>query len=117
MDNELIKTLPTELLKQVKNDILKELRHRNLQEKIITSVPGDNPTHSEGYNAEIQKYNSENLLSVRGISKQPSIKQRYFNSLMGQDWSSIYPRDSDIGAYYVYAHVNPSLPTFHVKEC
>lgn len=55
------------------------------------------------------KFISENCSRHLQAPKQKKLKNRikYWPPLLCQDWSCIYPRDSDFGEHYVYAHVDP----------
>lgn len=40
----------------------------------------------------------------------------YLPPLINQDWNSVYPRDTEEGEYYVYAHIDPRKKPFITTE-
>lgn len=52
------------------------------------------------------------LRSLLGLGNSICHRMKYYKALICQDWSSIYPRDTSFGDYYVYAHVDPRKPSF-----
>jgi hypothetical protein len=113
MNEEIIKALPTEALIKIKDVISSEIKLRNRRLK-VSSKPKDYIEEVLA-NRDIQKHNSGGLYSVRNIKSTPSAKQPYYSALIEQDWSLLYPRESNCGRFYVYAHVDPSQPRFEAK--
>lgn len=118
LTKEMIKLIPTEDLKAISLIIKSELIDRRKSESnkrrkafINTLKPSDFLSVDEARNA-VSKFNSSSLLSLRNL-KEPYVKRTsYFEHLMKQNWSHLYPRDNEAGDYYVYVHVNPSSRIF-----
>jgi hypothetical protein len=120
---------PTEDLKSLKNQIKEELnkRSRHSQKKYshhsvsrrILSIHGLNPkdyTDEERKITEIRLFNGHFLLRPPPKNGDPFEWAPYLSSLIAQDWKELYPRESETGDYYVYAHVDPRLKIFITTE-
>lgn len=56
--------------------------------------------------------NSLELRSLIGVSKPLCARSKYYKALITQDWSHLYPRKTEFGDYYVYAHIDPTRAHF-----
>ncbi len=110
---------PTETLEILRKEISKELLHRKKSKrrerrKKFSDFFKNNkcPDISKALKEGL-KLNSAYLLSIPDIQNhEPYNFTLYLSSLLDQDWSKLYPRDTDIGDHYVYAHVDPRLKAF-----
>jgi len=108
----------------IKTELIK--RHGTHQKKcsksimrrilIIHGLRPEDYTNEERAITEIRLYNSRFLLALPRIKKPPFMRKHYLSSLIAQNWKELYPRETDIGEYYVYAHVDPRLSTFVTTE-
>lgn len=119
---EMIKLIRTSDLKAIYQTIKLELRDRRIAESLsrrrnfITTIKPYDFTSIDEARAAVAKTNSSTLLALRNINAPYVQRLQYFEFLMSQDWSSAYPRDSETGDYYVYAHVNPSARIFSASK-
>ena len=118
----MIKLIPDDNLLIIVQIIKKELSLRKNKNSITrrknfikTLKPCDFYSIDEARIAVLNT-NSNNLLSLRNTKGSYIDRLRYFEYLMLQDWSHIYPRETEEGKYYVYVHVNPSSRVFVTSE-
>lgn len=103
----------TEALKDMKSRISQELSRRRRVESarkrssFISTFDTSKFDNATQANAEIQKHNSENILSIRNEFSKVHEKEKYLPALIMQDWSHLYPSKSTTGDYYVYVHTDP----------
>lgn len=118
MNAELLSKLPTESLTDLKSAITKELKLRNRAAKLKNSIADlkpINPLSGDGPKQkakDVMLKNSGALLSLRDSHQPFKGRLRYYSSLINQDWSSVYPSNSDSGCFYVYAHIDPGTTYF-----
>lgn len=97
-------------------DLIFHLRkERDRRKKLIDLSKTDNFSLIPVKNKTFQDaflINSLELRSLIGISKPLSIRSKYYKALISQDWSHIYPRKTEFGDHYVYAHLDPSRAHF-----
>ena len=110
---------PTEALEALRSEIKKELIIRKKskrikrREKFLDFLKYDDATDISQSLKSIFKFNSNDLLNIPGIADyDPYSFILYLPSLLAQNWSELYPRETDCGEYYVYAHVDPRFQTF-----
>jgi len=107
---------PTESLKTLRDEIEVELiKRKNLEYKesggelfnfLKSNVPIDEME-------SVFKFNGDSLLRIPNIEQhEPIGLTQYLLSLLVQDWSQLYPRNTDRGEYYVYAHIDPRQKIF-----
>ena len=118
LTKEMIKLIPTEQLKVILSDLKEEISRRRVSESnnrrrtfINQLRPSDFDNLDEARKA-VFKMNSSNILSLRNLNEPYTSRLGYFDALMAQDWSHVYPDECQSGEFYVYAHVNPSARVF-----
>lgn len=101
-------------LERLRDDVKAELEYRRKEHGVSARrrfISALHPKPLES-NAEIEHFNSSGLRSVPSydgdIAHRLCLKARYLPSLLAQDWSEIYQSDTEQGASYVYAHVDPA---------
>ena len=117
-----IKVMPNDKIHQIISSLKKELKLRRSQNKEIIKEEKNktlrdyvNENYDKDYKYIKDLLNERNMLmdepaEPRGIYGKlgtNSNKKAYIH-LLNQNWSCTYPRDTDSGEYYVYAHVDPS---------
>ena len=109
-----LSSFPTDALKALQEQIKKEISSRKKSDSSMRRInfihslkPKDFPDREHALES-IYRFNSENLLKIP-INKgnEPRHLTRYLPCLLDQNWSELYPRETDIGEFYVYAHVDP----------
>lgn len=72
-------------------------------------------------NPAIVEHNSSSFLTpVHHLAKRKlNACAMYLPALLRQDWSHLFPAESmcQENKFYVYAHVNPTLPNFRAPDC
>lgn len=118
-----LSSYPTDSLKRLKQQINDELRSRSGEcpgARRIARIHSLEPTFFENELTEAKstrEFNQEYQLSLPKINGfDPESLEPYLLSLINQDWKDLYPRDSDNGEYYVYAHVDPRHKVFLTNE-
>lgn len=117
-----LESLPTDLLEQFISSAKIELSKRRRAAKteqrrsFIANFSYSNYEDATDAINAIKKFNYKNNLSLRNIDAKVSSREKYFKSLMRQDWSNEYQCDSPDGDYYVYCHVNPNKRIFNMHE-
>lgn len=89
-------------------------RRKRLQKSIRRKNNHPPPLSSLPKNIEAFSLNSSELRAIPAISKKIGARTQYLMPLLCQDWSFLYPRSSEFGDFYVYAHVQPYGPKFSV---
>jgi len=113
-----LESLPTDLIQDFVRSAKLELSARKRKEKrnkrrdfILNFSYKDAETPSEAIQL-VKKHNSKNNLSLRNIHHEIPSREKYFNSLIDQDWSKEYPTTNEPDEYYVYCHVDPNKRIF-----
>lgn len=111
----IIASASDEDLKNISKIINREITNREFRrvKRDCLKVEHNAPPN---FDPEATKKNSESLLSFPTRAHKLTTRYRYFFSMIDQDWSCVYPRETEIGDYYVYAHVDPSAKRFAPGE-
>lgn len=86
----------------------------------ISFIHGLKPLNNIHENEQINNINLCNgnfLLSLPIIEGDPTQWEPYLSSLLNQNWKCLFPRETEEGDYYVYAHVDPRHNIFVTSEC
>lgn len=109
-----------ETLKNLKNEIdieltkRKSIMRKTSGKELFDFLKDNDPS---GEMESLLKFNSASLLSIPMLDKhEPNGLTQYLPSLLAQDWSEIYPRNTDHGKHYVYAHLDPRQKIFFSPE-
>lgn len=108
-----VRNLNNGQLKNLQAQVSQEMKKRKRLSQTINRTPpkDDGPIDMEAFSI-----NSSEVRSLPFLSKSVSKRSPYFKALICQDWSDLYPRDTDFGPYYVYAHVQPFGHKFSQKK-
>lgn len=118
----------TEDLKSLQNNIKEELIRRGDKKRkyggsimrrimIIHGMKPKDYSSEDKELIEIRLFNSHFLCELPERRKgSPYEWEPYLSSLINQDWMALYPRETEIGEYYVYAHVDPRNKPFITSE-
>lgn len=121
MNLETIEALPTGFLIELKILIAKELAKRKKKDKkarILNQIRLDDCDSFDSFNQSVAKLNYRNLMSLPYLAKREFTREKYYSSLVRQDWSHLFDSAnySDEEKFYVYAHVDPDARFFRVGK-
>lgn len=119
----------TEDLRSLRNLISKEIgsrqnphsQHSKAIIRRILRIHAMEPKDTDNYPENVARIR---FLNGKLLAKLPSKDGKfstercepYLSSLIAQDWSHLYPRETEDGEYYVYAHVDPRLQIFITSD-
>lgn len=123
MDKFQLECIPTDDLIKLRRDVSDVLKLRQFEKKrhrVISKrdKPGNIYDHSD-LTIEISTFNRSGFFTPPEIQRNGARSCiRYMEDLWHQDWGSIFHDSGGEKCFYVYAHVDPSLPNFcATDEC
>lgn len=121
MDKFQLDYIPTHDLIRLKRDVSDVLKKRQFEKRRQHQVgkrkrDPKTYTHTE-LTLEISSFNRARVLSPPELQKKGARGcVRYLEDLWHQDWSEVFPDSGGENTFYVYAHVDPSLPNFSATD-
>lgn len=122
MNVDQLSALPTPFLLALRKDIQailaarQPLEARASRRTFIEKLSLRPEESFDEYRSKLTEYNALENRSLLNLDQAAHTREKYFESLMLQDWYSVYPDTGGAEDFYVYAHVDPSERIFHFPK-